>query len=124
MAAIDSNRAWDPASLRVPDILLPTQIGGGGNRSGEMDLLRAVFEDGIRTYCREIVRGATTSVDYREVEDWIFHSDSRAITSFTTLCDVFGIDAEGTRLALRRLLGNSREEVAILAGIRSPSSAA
>jgi hypothetical protein len=118
MAAVNFDRGWDPASLRVPEIILPVQMGGGGNRSGELDLLRAVFEDGIRTYCKEIVRGSTTSLDYREVDDWIFHSDSRAITSFATLCDVFGIDAEGTRVALRRLRSHSREEVAVLAGIR------
>src|SRR5947207_11618099 len=96
-APVDFGWVWDPASLMEGDRILPEQLRGKGNRSGEIDLLMAVFEDGIRTYCEEIARGSTTSPKYLEVEDWILRSDSDAVTSFASLCELFGIDAQRTR---------------------------
>jgi hypothetical protein len=100
---VDFGWVWDPASLIQGDFILPEQLRGNGNRSGEIDLLMAVFEDGIRTYCEEIARGSTTSPKYLEVEEWILRSDSDAITSFANLCELFGIDAQRTRGILRGL---------------------
>jgi DNA-binding response OmpR family regulator len=72
-------------------------------RDGEIGLLWAIFDDGIQTYCREILRGGTSSFDYREVERWVFRSPADAVTSFSNLCEVFGIDASRMRAALLQL---------------------
>src|ERR1043166_532766 len=73
------------------DFIVPEQLPRNGNCGGERDLLMAVFEDGIRLYCEQIARGSTTSPEFREVEDWILSSDSDAVTSFVSLCELFGI---------------------------------
>jgi hypothetical protein len=100
---VDFGWVWDPASLMEGDFILPEQLRGNGNRSGEIDLLIAVFEDGVRTYCEKMARGSTTSPEYLEVEDWILRSESDAITSFASLCELFGIDAQRMRGVLRGL---------------------
>ena len=110
---VDFGWMWDPASLVQGDFILPEQLRGNGNRSGEFDLLMAVFEDGIRTYCEEIARGSTTSPKYLEVEEWIMCSDSDAITSFANLCELFGIDAQRTRGILRGLGSRSATPVSV-----------
>jgi hypothetical protein len=98
------NRPWDPNSLVEADVLLPEQLKSSStaSRTGEFGLLWAVFTDGVQTYCREVLRGATTSLAYREVERWIFRPDSDAITSFSSLCELFGIDPRRMRRALLR----------------------
>jgi len=95
---------WDPNSLIEADIILPEQLQGGSvaARTGEFGLLWAVFTDGVQTYCREVLSGSTTSLTYREVERWIFRPNSDAITSFSSLCELFGIDARRMRRALIR----------------------
>ena len=61
---------------------------------------------GVRTYCREVLRPSTANLAYREVYRWIFRSDSHAVTSFTSLCELFAIDAR----MLRRALTQFREQ--------------
>jgi hypothetical protein len=97
-----SGKDWNPNSLLEVDLILPEQLEGGGmaNRTGEFGLLWAVFTDGIQAYCAEILRGSTTSLTYREVERWIFRPNSDAITSFSSLCELFGIDPRRMRRAL------------------------
>lgn len=96
--------AWDPSSLLESDIILPEQLEDGSvaGRTGEFGLLWAVYTDGIQTYCREVLYGNITSLSYREVERWIFRPNSDAITSFSTLCELFGIDPRRMRRALIR----------------------
>ena len=86
------------------DVILPEQLQNGSvaGRTGEFGLLWAVYTDGIQTYCREVLYGNITSLAYREVERWIFRPNSDAITSFSTLCELFGIDARRMRRALIR----------------------
>ena len=69
----------------------------------EIGLLWAIFDDGIQTYCREILRGATSSLEYREAEWWIFRSPAEALTSFRSLCELFEIDPTRMRRALEQL---------------------
>ena len=104
---------WDPNSLIEADIILPEQLQGGSvaDRSGEFDLLWAVFTDGVQTYCREVLSGSTTSLTYREVERWIFRPSSDAITSFSSLCELFGIDPRRMRRALLRFRDQPSEGV-------------
>jgi hypothetical protein len=103
----------DANYLFEPDLVLPEQFARGGTsgRSGEFELLWTVFADGIQTYCREILRGSTSDRVYREVEYWIFQSNSDAITSFANLCELFGIDARRMRRALIRFRENPSEGI-------------
>jgi hypothetical protein len=123
MAPVDFGGVWDPASLMEGDLILPEQLRGDSNRSGEVDLLMAVFEDGIRTYCEGIARGSTTSPKYLEVEDWILRSDSDAVTSFASLCELFGIDAQRTRgvlLGLGTWTATQANRVRVAASVPPP----
>lgn len=102
MQGVSSTKNWDPNSLIEADFILPEQLGATSavNRTGEFALLWTVFTDGIQSYCREILRGSTQSLTYREVERWIFRPSSDAITSFSSLCELFGIDPRRMRRAL------------------------
>jgi hypothetical protein len=99
-----ANASWDPNSLIEAEFILPSQLEGSGvaNRTGEFSLLWAVFTDGVHTYCREVLRGSTNSLAYREVERWMFRPNSDAITSFSSLCELFSIDVRRMRRALVR----------------------
>ncbi len=101
---VSQGDTWDPNSLLESDIILPAQLEDGAvaGRTGEFGLLWAVYTDGIQTFCREVLHGTTTSLSYREVERWIFRPNSDAITSFSTLCELFGIDPRRMRRALIR----------------------
>jgi hypothetical protein len=105
--------AWDPNSLLESDVILPAQLEDSGvaGRTGEFGLLWAVYTDGIQTFCREVLRGTTTSLSYREVERWIFRPNSDAITSFSTLCELFGIDPRRMRRALIRFREHPSEGI-------------
>jgi DNA-binding response OmpR family regulator len=70
---------------------------------GELGLLWAIFDDGIQTYCREVVQGTISTLEYREVERWVFRSGDDAVTSFGSLCDLFGIDPKRMRGLLLKL---------------------
>jgi hypothetical protein len=102
MPALGSAKNWDPTSLLEADFILPEQLANttAAHRTGEFALLWAVFTDGVQTYCKEILRGSTVSLTYREVERWIFRPSSDAITSFSSLCELFGIDPRRMRRAL------------------------
>jgi hypothetical protein len=111
----------DPSSLLQVDFILPEQLENDtvSNRTGEFGLLWAVFSDGIETYCREILRGSTTSLSYREVERWIFRPSSDAVTSFSSLCELFGIDPRRMRRALIRFREHPSEGILNLLVIRA-----
>ena len=113
MPGFGSGGSWDPNSLLEADFILPAQLEGGSvaGRTGEFGLLWAVFTDGIQTYCREILRGSTAGLTYREVERWIFRPNSDAITSFSSLCELFGIDARRMRRALIRFREHPSEGI-------------
>ncbi|MGH7897767.1 MAG: hypothetical protein ACREQQ_07435 [Candidatus Binatia bacterium] len=102
MDGVNNAKTWDPTSLLEPDFILPEQLGAASAvaRNGEFALLWAVFADGIQSYCREVLRGATEGLAYREVERWIFRPNSDALTSFSSLCELFGIDPRRLRRAL------------------------
>jgi hypothetical protein len=112
-AGVGHGGAWDPNSLLESDIILPAQLENSGvaGRTGEFGLLWAVYTDGIQTFCREVLHGTTTSLSYREVERWIFRPNSDAITSFSTLCELFGIDARRMRRALIRFREHPSEGI-------------
>ncbi len=93
---------WDPNSLIESEFILPSQMDGSSvaNRTAEFSLLWAVFTDGVQTYCREVLRGSTDSLAFREVDRWIFRPNSDAITAFSNLCELFGVDVRRMRRAL------------------------
>ncbi|MEA2623998.1 MAG: hypothetical protein QOD06_43 [Candidatus Binatota bacterium] len=93
--------AWDTSSLMTPETVLPDQYQEKPDprRAGEVGLLWAIFVDGVRIYCREIIRGTISSPDYREAERWVFRSGN-GLTSFATLCSVFEIDSRRLRRQL------------------------
>lgn len=121
MSGTGVSSAWDPSSLIQADLVLPAQLEGGSvaNRTGEFELLWAVFADGVQTYCREILRGSTTSLTYREVERWIFRPSSDAITSFSSLCELFGIEARKMRRALLRCRDQPSDGVLDLSSVNA-----
>jgi hypothetical protein len=104
MVAAESKGEWDVHALMEPEILLPGQLSEShpADRNGEFGLLWAVFIDGVQTYCKGVMRGATSSLTHREVERWIFRPSSDAITSFSNLCELFAIDPRRLRRALLR----------------------
>ena len=107
------NAAADLHPIFEPALLLPQQLGDSrlATRGGEFGLLWAVFTDGIETYCSEILRGSTNALPYREVHRWIFRPASDAITSFTNLCEIFGIDPRRMRRALIRFREHPSEGI-------------
>jgi len=114
MSGVSSGKGWNPNSLLEVDFILPEQVEVRGviaDRTGEFGLLWAVFTDGIQAYCAEILRGSTTSLTFREVERWIFRPNSDAITSFSSLCELFGIDARRMRRALIRFREHPSEGI-------------
>jgi hypothetical protein len=113
MSGVGSGKGWNPNSLLEVDFILPEQleVGGVANRTGEFGLLWAVFTDGIQAYCAEILRGSTTSLTFREVERWIFRPNSDAITSFSSLCELFEIDPRRMRRALIRFREHPSEGI-------------
>jgi hypothetical protein len=121
MSGVSSGKDWNPNSLLEVDLILPEQLEGGSlaDRTGEFALLWAVFTDGIQAYCAEILRGSTTSLTYREVERWIFRPNSDAITSFSSLCELFGIDARRMRRALIRFREHPSEGILNLLSIHA-----
>jgi hypothetical protein len=121
MSGVSSGKGWNPSSLLEVDLILPEQLQGGSvaNRTGEFGLLWAVFTDGIRAYCAETLRGTTTSLTYREVERWIFRPNSDAITSFSSLCELFEIDVRRMRRALIRFREHPSEGILNLLSIHA-----
>jgi hypothetical protein len=121
MAGVSSGKDWNPNSLLEADFILPEQLEGGSvaDRTGEFGLLWAVFTDGIQAYCAEILRGSTTSLTYREVERWIFRPNSDAITSFSSLCELFGIDPRRMRRALIRFREHPSEGILNLLSVHA-----
>jgi len=113
MRGVSSTQNWDPNSLIEADFILPEQLGGtsAALRTGEFSLLWAVFSDGIQSYCRQVLRGGTRSLTYREVEQWIFRPSSDAITSFSSLCELFGIDPRRMRRALLHFRENPQQGI-------------
>jgi hypothetical protein len=65
--------------------------------SGIRSLMLAVFEDGIRTYCRGCQR------DRLEAEQWVWDPDQHSPFSFAVICQVLGLDPSAVRVALPRL---------------------
>ena len=108
-----ANTTWDPTSMLEPEILLPEQMDETSKqRKGEIGLLWAVLIDGIETYCREVLNATTTSLEYREVERWIFRPEADALTSFSNLCALCGFDPRRMRRGLLRFRENPSTDVA------------
>jgi hypothetical protein len=57
----------------------------------------AVFEDGIRAYCRGKGRGQL------EAERWVWGRGQGSPFSFNVVCKVLGLDPSAVRVALPRL---------------------
>ncbi len=106
-------KTFDPMMVLEPDTLLPEQMDEttAASRNGEFALLWAVFTDGVRTYCREVLRGGGNSLACREVERWIFRPNSDALTSFSNLCELFGIDPRRLRRALLRFREHPSQQI-------------
>ena len=101
------------------DFILPSQLQSASvaARTGELGLLWAVFTDGVQSYCRDVLRGSTESLTYREVHRWIFRPNSDAITSFSNLCELFGIDPRKMRRALLRFHEHPNAELLALLSV-------
>ncbi|MGH7819797.1 MAG: hypothetical protein ACREQ9_08490 [Candidatus Binatia bacterium] len=84
-------------------------------RHGAEALLWRVFIDGIESYCRAILSGATNGLQYRESEVWIFSSHlDGGLTSFTNLCVLFNVDPRRLRRGLLRFRENPRADIVAL----------
>lgn len=115
---------------QIPDLNLdkpafrpcPPLIGADDeNRlSGSLGLLRAVFVDGIRTYCRAVALEATWTPEYREALRWMIDETGTGLFSFENLCQIFALDARELRRSLRRFPEDPDPRLLRLAGLESP----
>jgi len=82
------------------DIDAVSMLGGSARSSapqtGVRALMLAVLEDGIRCYFSRIPRIRA------DAEHWV-ESGKRSAFSFDVICDLFGIEPDAARTALRRL---------------------
>lgn len=96
-----SNFAFDPTD-RIDTVGALEMLGGGNAtalpQSGVKRLMLAVLEDGIRCYFSPVPRIRA------EAEHWI-ESGRRSAFSFEVVCDMFGLEPDAAREALRRLRG-------------------
>lgn len=93
-----------PTPEVVPEVILPEQFWPEPEAplAGEVGLLWTVLEDGVRSYREAVLRGATSGYDFRETREWIFGPQRPHVTSFDTLCGIFGISPTRLRMQLLR----------------------
>ncbi len=102
--------AYEPLPFQLED-LDSSFLNSGALAAGEPSyrrefrgtraLMLAVLEEGVRTYLFGAGRLRT------DAELWINTARSEALFSFPVVCDMLGLDAEATRLALHRMRGES-----------------
>jgi hypothetical protein len=70
---------------------------------GEIALMRAVLEDAVGCFQKQLVNsGRRVQRLAREAEEWFFTDDHRWPFSFVNICAVLGLDPEYIRLGLKR----------------------
>lgn len=89
-----------------PDMLLPVQFFSDrllvGRTSGELALRWAVLAEGLSRYWRLAAdHSQHSSEEFREEEWWVFGDDPDWPFSLNSLCEVFGIEPNSVRAALR-----------------------
>lgn len=72
----------------------------GSGDTGMHALMRAVLEDGARSFCGRVGRRRT------EAETWV-RSPQRAPFSFIVICEALGLDPDSVRTTLERLRNQS-----------------
>lgn len=91
----------------VPEIVLPSQFAdplrNETSRPPEHRLMRAILEDAIRCYQRDLNGPDRRSQRlFRETEDWFASDDTSWPFSFATICVTLDIDPEYIRVGLRQ----------------------
>jgi hypothetical protein len=86
------------------EIVLPEQFWGrpATPTGGVVGLLWAVLVDGVLSYREAVMRGETRSLEFREIENWLIAVRPQYLTSFESLCSIFGIEPSCLRLELLR----------------------
>ena len=88
-------------------VILPAQFfsssEGIDTTRGEVALMRAVLEDAIGCFQKQMVsNGRRTQRLAREAEEWFFTDDDHWPFSFVNICAVLGLDPEYIRMGLKR----------------------
>ncbi|HVN64720.1 MAG TPA: hypothetical protein VMT58_08780 [Candidatus Binataceae bacterium] len=100
-------------SRPFPDVILRSQffgLVGGHQLSSEQRLMLAVLADAINVvqdFCNSAALRKRNS--FTEAWNWIFRKRAGCPLSFDNVCDALGINAEGLRLRLSRVV-SQREE--------------
>src|SRR5262249_44721143 len=102
--------------LLSADAVFPEQFWGCRDGtmplSGERALMWAVFADAIDCYRRFAhARSARGRPAVSEVQNWVLSTDWDWPFSFVNLCEAFGFDPGGVRLALSRWSTGSAQRV-------------
>jgi hypothetical protein len=93
--------------LLSADAVFPEQFWGCRDGtiplSGERALMWAVFADAVDCYRRFAhAKTAHGRAEFKEVRSWVLSTDWDWPFSFVNLCEAFGFDPGGVRLALDR----------------------
>ena len=88
-------------------VILPVQFfsssGGIDTTRGEVALMRAVLEDAIGCFQKQMVsNGRRTQRLAKEAEEWFFADEHHWPFSFVNICAVLGLDPEYIRTGLKR----------------------
>ncbi len=89
--------------------ILPAQFYGPSagldTSRGEIALMRAVLEDAVGCFQKQVVSGGRRVQRLaREAEEWFFTDDHHWPFSFVNICGVLGLDPEYIRMGLKRWL--------------------
>jgi hypothetical protein len=88
--------------LASPEIVLPEQLQGQGEKQGEKRLMLAVLAEAVGTFQRH-ARATSRRGErlFREVDEWINSMDNSWIYSFESICHTLGLDSDNLRAGLR-----------------------
>jgi hypothetical protein len=88
--------------LASPEIVLPEQLQGQGEKLGEKRLMFAVLAEAVGSFQHHARATSRRGKKlFREVEEWINSMDNSWIYSFESICHVLSLDANNLRAGLR-----------------------
>jgi len=95
------------STLLTPASVLPEQFSGSPTRvyrtRGEVALMRAVFDDAIRCFLRQLLSSKRQDQQVaEEAKAWFFSDDDQHVFSFLNICTVLGFEPQYIRLGLQR----------------------
>jgi hypothetical protein len=95
------------SALFTAALVLPEQFSDSPDRAyrtcGEVALMRAVFDDAIRCFLRQLTSNKRRDQQLaEEATAWFFSDDEQHVFSFLNICAVLGFEPQYIRLGLQR----------------------